>query len=154
MALALGYTLPLAWRRRAPLAALAAIAAAILAMSLALTPVEHLFVPFLAVLSLVYAAPRTATGARPTPALALIVAAMPVIVATFDDRRRRLRLPVAARRGRVARGPRRARRTRLTAELHEAAARLAEASEDEQRSPRSRSGAGSRARCTTSSRTR
>ena len=132
--LALGYTLPLAWRRRAPIPAVAVTIASVLAMSVALTPVNHLFAPFLVALSLVYAAAAYRDGLEAYAALVLIVAAMPVIVSTFDVHSGGDYLfppligVLAWLAGRVVRS-----RTRLSAELHETAARLAEANEDAQR---------------------
>ena len=132
--LALGYTLPLAWRRRAPIPAVAVTIASVLAMSVALTPVNHLFAPFLVALSLVYAAAAYRDGLEAYTALVLIVAAMPVIVSTFDVHTGGDYLfppligVLAWLAGRVVRS-----RTRLSAELHETAARLAEANEDAQR---------------------
>ena len=135
LALALGYTLPFAWRRRAPLPALAVAIASTLTMALALTPVEDLFVPFVVVLAIVYASAAYRDGVEAYAGLALFLAGMP-------DRHRHLR-PAPERRlrssrrcigvlawlaGRVVRS-----RTRLSAELHETAARLAEANEDAQR---------------------
>ena len=135
LVVALGYTLPFAWRRRAPLPALGAASAATLTMSLALTPANELFVPFLVMLSIAYAAAAYRDGLAAYGALALSVVALPVIVSTFD------RPPnagdyffppavatLAWLAGRVVRS-----RTRLSAELHETVARLAEANEDAQR---------------------
>ncbi len=129
VALALGYTLPLAWRRRSPVAATAAVIAAILVMGLTLTSVEQLFVPFAAVLCGAYAC-----GLRESyPGLALVVIALPAITATMDDRVAAdyffpcLLVTVTWLAGRTVRA-----RTRLTAELHEAAEQLAEASAEEQ----------------------
>jgi signal transduction histidine kinase len=133
-ALALGYTLPLAWRRRAPIPALIATIASVIALSATLTPVNHLFVPFLALLALVYATAAHRDGREAYAALALIVLALPVIVATFDAHSSgdyvfpSIIGALAWLAGRAVRA-----RTRLSAELHETAARLAEANEDAQR---------------------
>ena len=128
---ALAYALPLAWRRRAPLAAAAVSSAAILTMALALTPVEHLFVPFVIVLAGAYA-----NGAHRDGIAGLVLAVVTLfgVTATMDDRLVTdyvfppLLGTVAWLAGRAVRT-----RTRLTAELHETAAQLAEASEDERR---------------------
>ena len=130
-AVALGYALPLAWRRRAPLASLAVSSAAIFTMALTLTPVEHLFVPFVIVLAGAYA-----NGAHRDGIAGLVLAALTLlgVTATMEDRI----VPdyifppllgiVAWLGGRAVRT-----RTRLAAQLHETAARLAETSEDERR---------------------
>ena len=145
--LALGYTVPLAWRRRAPLPATAAVIAAILLMGLTLTPVEQLFVPF-AARALAAPTPAAATARRESLAgLALVVVALPLITATMDDRVVAdyvfppLLVAVAWLAGRAVRA-----RTRLTAELHEAAAQLAEASEEEQQLAADRGAPPDRAR--------
>ena len=129
VALVLGFTIPIAWRRRAPVAATAVVIASILLMSLTLTSVEQLFVPFAAVLCGAYAC-----GLRESyPGLALVVIALPAITATMEDRVAAdyffpcLLVAVAWLAGRTVRA-----RTRLTAELHEAAEQLAEASAEEQ----------------------
>jgi len=130
-AVALGYALPLAWRRRAPLASLAVSSAAIFTMALTLTPIEHLFVPFVIVLAGAYA-----NGAHRDGIAGLVLAALTLlgVTATMEDRI----VPdyifppllgiVAWLGGRAVRT-----RTRLAAQLHETAARLAETSEDERR---------------------
>jgi signal transduction histidine kinase len=127
---ALGYTVPLAWRRRAPFPVTAAVIASILVMGLTLTSVEQLFVPFATVLLCAY----TCGSQRQSLAgLALVVAALPAITATMADRVAAdyffpsLLVAVAWLAGRAVQA-----RTRLAAELHEAAAQLAEASAEEQ----------------------
>ncbi len=130
----LGYTLPLAWRRRAPIPAIAVVFASTLTMALALTSVQDLFVPFIVILALAYAAAAYRDGAEAYAALVLIVAAMPAVIATFDQHESGdwFFAPgvgvLAWLAGRIVRA-----RTRLGAELHETAARLAEANEDAQR---------------------
>jgi signal transduction histidine kinase len=131
---ALGYTLPFAWRRRAPLPAIATVVAAALTMALTLTQIKDLFVPFVVVLAMVYAVAAYRDGARAYAGLAIVLVAMPIIVATFDTHQPGdyffppLTAVLAWLAGRIVRA-----RTRLSAELHETAARLAEANEDAQR---------------------
>ncbi len=133
-AVALAYTLPLAWRRRAPLAAAAVAVAAILTMALTLTPVEHLFVPFVVMLMFAFALGVQRDGREAAAGLALVAVGLFAIVTTMDDRVVADYIfppvlgSVAWLAGRAVRT-----RTRLTEQLHEATARLAEASEDEQR---------------------
>ena len=82
-------------------------------MALTLTPVEHLFVPFVVVLACAYASGAHRDGREAYAGLALVVAALPVIIATMDDRgRRRLHLPAADRHRRVARRAARSARAR------------------------------------------
>ena len=135
LVVALGYTLPFAWRRRAPLPALAVAIAATLAMSLALTPAQDLFVPFLVMLSIAYAAAAYRDGPAAYAGLALVVVGLLVIISTFDRPHSSgdyffppAVATLAWLAGRVVRS-----RTRLSAELHETAARLAEANEEAQR---------------------
>ena len=103
-------------------------------MALALTSVLSLFVPFVTILALVYAAAAHRDGREAYAALALVLVALPVIVSTMPDRiLGDFLFPTAIGAfawvsGRVVRA-----RTRLTVELHEAAARLAEANEEERR---------------------
>jgi signal transduction histidine kinase len=131
-AVALGYTLPLLWRRRAPLTATVAVVAAIFTMALTLTPVEDLFVPFLAMLACAYACGAHRDGVPAIAGLVLATVALIGIVATMEDRIvgdyvfPPLIGVVAWLAGRAVRT-----RTRLTEQLHETAARLAEATEDE-----------------------
>jgi signal transduction histidine kinase len=133
-AVALGYTLPLLWRRRAPLTATAVVVAAIFTMAFALTPVEDLFVPFVAMLACAYACGAHREGVPAVVGLVLATVSLIAIVTTMDDRIvgdyvfPPLIGVVAWLAGRAVRT-----RTRLTAELHETAARLAEASDDERR---------------------
>jgi signal transduction histidine kinase len=130
----LGYTLPFAWRRRAPIPAVLAVIVAALTMAFALTQIKDLFVPFVVVLAVAYAAAAYRDGVQAYGALALILAAMPLIVLSFDTHQSGdyffppLTAALAWLAGRIVRA-----RTRLSAELHEAAARLAEANEDAQR---------------------
>jgi signal transduction histidine kinase len=111
-----------------------AVIAAVLTMSLALTPVDGLFVPFVVVLAIVYAAAAYRDGVQAYSALGLILVAMPIIVATFERHETGAYLfpPLMALlawlAGRIVRA-----RTRLSAELHETAARVAEANEEAQR---------------------
>ena len=134
LALALAYSLPIAWRRRAPLPALVTALAASLAMGLAFTSVDALFVPFVVVLALTYACGAYREGLTTYAGLALAVVALPAIVATMEDRVAAdyvfptLIASVTWLAGRAMRT-----RARLTEELHETAARLAEAHEDEGR---------------------
>ena len=131
---ALGYTVPLAWRRRAPLAVAAAVVAATLLMGLTLTPVDPLFVPLATILSSAYACGAYRDGRVALAGLVLVAAALPVITATMEGRIVAdyvfppLLMAVAWLAGRAVRT-----RTRLAAELHEAAAHVAEASEEEQK---------------------
>jgi signal transduction histidine kinase len=133
-AVALGYTLPLAWRRRAPLPATAVVVAAIFTMALTLTPVERLFVPFVVMLACAYACGAHRDGFEAVAGLVLAAVALLGIVTTMDDRIvgdyvfPPLISVVAWLGGREVRT-----RTRLTEQLHETAARLAEATEDERR---------------------
>jgi signal transduction histidine kinase len=134
LAVAVAYAAPLALRRRAPLAALAVALAGVLAMTFTLTSVESLFVPYVTALALVYAAGAHRDGRESYASLVLIVAALPAIVSTFshaifgDFFFPALIGAFAWVAGRIVRA-----RTRLTVELHEAAAQLAEANEEEQR---------------------
>ena len=131
---AFGYTVPLAWRRRAPLAVAAAVVAATLLMGLTLTPVDSLFVPLATILSSAYGCGAYRDGRVALAGLVLVAAALPVITATMEGRIVAdyvfppLLMAVAWLAGRAVRT-----RTRLAAELHEAAARVAEASEEEQK---------------------
>jgi signal transduction histidine kinase len=133
-AVALGYTLPLVWRRRAPLAATAVVVVAIFTMALALTPVEQLFVPFVVMLACAYACGAHRDGAEAIAGLVLAGVSLLGIVTTMDDRIigdylfPPLLGVVAWLAGRAVRT-----RTRLTEQLHETAARLAEVTEDERR---------------------
>lgn len=128
---ALAYTAPLAWRRRAPFAVTAVVVAAALAMGLTLTEVDSLFVPLAAIIASAYAC---GAYGRTVAGLVLAVLALPAISATLPDRITAdyvfpsLLVAVAWAAGRAVRA-----RTRLAAELHEAAAQLAEAGEAEQR---------------------
>ena len=130
---ALGYSVPLAWRRRSTLAATVVVLGATLLMGLTLSPVQHLFVPFVTVLMCAYACGAHREGRASVAGLVLVVGALPVIIATMDDRVAgdyvfpTLIGAVAWLAGRAVRA-----RTRLAAELHEATARLAEATEEEQ----------------------
>src|SRR4051812_48429909 len=123
--LAAAYCVPVVWRRRAPFAALAAALGGVLVMALTLTSVESLFTPYVAILAIVYAA-----GADRDASLALVLAVVPAIVLTLPDHMPAdfvfpaLTAAFAWFTGRMVRS-----RTRLTGELHEAAARLAEAGE-------------------------
>jgi signal transduction histidine kinase len=134
VAVAFGYTVPLLWRRRAPLTATAVVVAAIFTMALALTPVEDLFVPFVAMLACAYACGAHRDGVQAASGLVLATVALIAIVTTMDDRIvgdyvfPPLIGVVAWLAGRAVRT-----RTRLTEQLHETAARLAEATEDERR---------------------
>jgi signal transduction histidine kinase len=134
LVVSLGYTLPFAWRRRAPIPAVLAVLTAVLTMALALTPVKDLFVPFVVVLAVAYAAAAYRDGAPAYGALALVLIAMPIVATTFDSHQSGdfffppLVAVLAWLAGRIVRG-----RTRLSAELHETAARLAEANEEAQR---------------------
>lgn len=131
---ALAYTVPLAWRRRAPLAVAAAVVAATLLMGLALSPLENLFVPLAALLASAYACGAHRDGREAIAGLLLVALALPALTATMDDRVPAdyvfpsLLVAVAWLAGRAVRA-----RTRLAAELHEAAARVAEATEEAQR---------------------
>ncbi|HEX6023105.1 MAG TPA: histidine kinase [Solirubrobacter sp.] len=133
-AVVLGYTLPLLWRRRAPLAATAVVVASIFTMTLALTPVEDLFVPFVSMLACAYACGAHRDGPKAAAGLVLATVSMLAVVTTMDDRIvgdyvfPPLLAAVAWLAGRAVRT-----RTRLTEQLHETAARLAEATEDERR---------------------
>jgi signal transduction histidine kinase len=129
---ALAYTLPLAWRRSAPLRALAAAVAGALAMGLLLTSLLHLFVPYGVVLLLAFTCGSRLDGRPALAAPALVLAAIPAIVSTMPHQTLPDYLfPTAIvcgswLAGRVVRT-----RTRLTARLHETAARLAEQLQDE-----------------------
>jgi signal transduction histidine kinase len=125
--LVLGYTLPLAWRRRAPLRALAFTLASAIAMGLWLTALTQLFVPYGAVLLLAFACGARLERAGALAGAALLATGVPLVVASMPDQ-------AAANyffptliclgtwgSGRVVRS-----RTQLTERLHEAAARLAE----------------------------
>jgi signal transduction histidine kinase len=103
-------------------------------MTLTLTSVESLYAPYIVILATAYAGGAHRDGRETYASLVLVVATLPVIVATMPDR-----LPgdyffpaligaFAWLAGRVVRA-----RTRLAVELHEAAARLAEAGEEERR---------------------
>jgi len=129
---AVAYTLPLAWRRRAPLPALAATIVAAIAMGLLLTSLLHLFAPYGAVLLLGFACGSRLERRPALAAAALIVAGVPAVVATMPEQMFPdflfptgivLGTWIA---GRVVRS-----RTRLTEQLHETAARLAEEQEAE-----------------------
>jgi signal transduction histidine kinase len=124
---ALGYALPVAWRRRAPLRAVAVVLAFALAMGLFLTSVEFLFAPFGTILALTYA---TAARLERRPALAglgIAAAGALCVIATMDDQSAgdfifpSLIVLGAWVCGRAVRS-----RSQLTARLHETAARLAE----------------------------
>ncbi|RKQ91489.1 signal transduction histidine kinase [Solirubrobacter pauli] len=134
VALALGYASVLVWRRRAPVAALAGALGAALLMDFALTPILNLFVPFAIVLACAYATGAHRDGARTYVGLVLAVGGLLAVQAAMGPRVGAdyffagLIGAVAWFAGRVVRA-----RTRLTAELHEATARLAETGEDEQR---------------------
>lgn len=134
VALALGYASVLVWRRRAPVAALAGALGAALLMDVALTPILNLFVPFAIVLACVYATGAHRDGAWTYVGLVLAVGGLLAVQAAMGPRVGAdyffagLIGAVAWFAGRVVRA-----RTRLTAELHEATARLAETGEDEQR---------------------
>lgn len=134
VAVALLYASVLVWRRRAPVAALAGALGAALLMDFALTPILNLFVPFAIVLACVYATGAHRDGARTYAGLVLAVSGLLAVQAAMGPRVGAdyffagLIGAVAWFAGRVVRA-----RTRLTAELHEATARLAETGEDEQR---------------------
>ncbi|WP_169542328.1 sensor histidine kinase [Solirubrobacter soli] len=134
LVVALGYTLPFAWRRRAPIPAALTVVVATLTMAFFLTPIKDLFVPFVVVLAVVYTAAAYRDGVQAYSALGMVLVAMPIIVATFDHHEPGdyffppLAAVLAWLAGRIVRA-----RTRLSAELHETAARLAEANEDAQR---------------------
>lgn len=134
VALALGYASVLVWRRRAPVAALAGALGAALLMDATLTPILNLFVPFAIVLTCVYATGAHRDGWPTYAGLVLAVTGLLAVQAAMGPRVgadyffAALIGAVAWFAGRVVRA-----RTRLTAELHEATARLAEAGEDAQR---------------------
>ena len=133
-------------------AATAAVIAAILLMGLTLTSVEQLFVPFAAVLCGAYAC---GAQRRAYAGLALVVVALPPITATMDDRvAADYVFPSLLGDRRLARGPRRARPHAADGRTARGRGAARRGQREEQRSPRPRSAAGSRARCTTSSRTR
>jgi signal transduction histidine kinase len=133
LAVSLAYTLPFAWRRRAPIPAAAVVLAAVLTMAFALTPIRDLFVPLAVVLAVAYAGAAYRDGAQAYAALGLVLAALPVIVLSFDTHQSGdyffppLTAVLAWLAGRIVRA-----RNRLSAELHETAARLAEANEEAQ----------------------
>ncbi len=153
--LALGYTLPLAWRRRAPLPALVVTLASGIAMGLWLTSLLHLFVPYGAVLLLAFACGSRLERRGALTAAALLAAALPVVVSTMPHQTTpdyffpTLICVGTWVSGRVVRS-----RTRLTEQLHEAAVRLAEQQADEAALAAAEERRGSRARSTTSSRRR
>jgi signal transduction histidine kinase len=130
--LALGYTLPLAWRRRAPLPALAVTLVFGIAMGALLTTLDHLFVPYGAVLLLAFACGARLERRGALAAAGLLAAGIPAVVSTFVDQNAGnyafplfITLSTWAM-GRVVRS-----RTRLTERLHETAARLAEQQAEE-----------------------
>jgi signal transduction histidine kinase len=131
-ALALAYALPLAWRRRTPLPALAATLAAVLAMGALLTPLDQLFVPYGAILLLVFACGSRLERRGALAAAGLLAAVLPVVVATMHEPNvgdfvfPTLICLTTWAMGRVVRA-----RTELTGRLHEAAARLEEQQADE-----------------------
>jgi signal transduction histidine kinase len=103
-------------------------------MALLATPLDHLVVGFPVLLAAVYACGAHRSGREALAGLVLVAGAMPLIILTMDDRVAGdfvfppLIATVAWLAGRAVRT-----RTRLTAELHETAARLAEANEDARR---------------------
>jgi signal transduction histidine kinase len=131
VALALALALPLAWRRRAPLAVAAAVMSATLALALTF-PAENLVVPFPLTLAVAFACAVHGNRREALAGLVLIAGAMPAIVATMEGQVvgdfifPPLIVTVVWLGGRAVLA-----RTRLAEQLHEAAARVAEVSEEE-----------------------
>jgi signal transduction histidine kinase len=128
---ALGYTLPLAYRRTHPLPALVAIFSAALVMAWWLTPMQRLFVPLLVVLVAAYSAGHELTRGRAWASLAVLCGGMLGVIASMPQRGPddfffpTMFMIVAWLSGRLVRS-----RTSLTEALHEAAARAAEDHDD------------------------
>ena len=150
-----GYSLPLAFRRTHPLTVAAVCVGSVLAMRLLLTDPTDFFIPFLVAMLVAWAVGAYAEGRAAVVGIVCVVAGILLVSILQDDAvvvGDYIFPPafgaVVWTAGRAVRM-----RSRLTEELHEAAVREQEAHERQATPPPPRSAAGSRARCTTSSRT-
>ncbi len=130
MLAAAGYTLPFAWRRVRPLAAVAIVIASVVSESALLTDATRYFVPFVGVMLFAYGGGAYVDGRAAYAALAIMVSGvLAVTMLSPSDVTGDYVFPTAFAAiswlaGRAVRT-----RTRLTEELHEAAIREREARE-------------------------
>src|SRR4051812_10422623 len=134
IALALIYTVPLAWRRTHPYILIACVLGASLAMAELLTPMEALFVPLLVILVVAYSCGARQDAGHAWLSLVLIAAGMLAVMSTMAGQSASdyffptMFMVMAWLAGRAIHS-----RTRLTEALHEAAAQAAEEHDDEVR---------------------
>jgi signal transduction histidine kinase len=134
IALALIYTVPLAWRRTHPYILIACVLGASLAMAELLTPMEALFVPLLVILVVAYSCGARQDAGHAWLSLVLIAAGMLAVMSTMAGQSASdfffptMFMAMAWLAGRAIHS-----RTRLTEALHEAAAQAAEEHDDEVR---------------------
>jgi signal transduction histidine kinase len=134
LAVATGYSLPLLWRRRAPLLAAVAMFASLAVGTIFLTPANHLIVPLLDVVCLGYAVGAFTHGGKAwLGALMLLAGMLGNIALTTRARAGDFILPTAlvlmtALAARALRS-----RAELTAQLHEVAARAQQAHDEQLR---------------------
>jgi signal transduction histidine kinase len=135
VAVALAYTLPLAWRRTHPWALIACVIGAALVMAEFLTPMKDLFVPLLVILISAYSCGAQKDARQAYASVVVIAAGMIGVMSTFEhpDGASDYFFPtmfmvMAWLAGRAMHS-----RTRLTEALHEAAAQAAEEHDDELR---------------------
>jgi signal transduction histidine kinase len=134
IALALIYTVPLAWRRTHPYTLIACVLGAALAMAELLTPMEDLFVPLLVILIVAYSCGARQDAWHAWLSLVLIAAGLLAVMSTMPDQSPAdfffptMFMVMSWLAGRAIHS-----RTRLTEALHEAAAQAAEEHDDQVR---------------------
>jgi signal transduction histidine kinase len=128
----LAATVPLAWRRYAPVAVLAGLLAAAMLETAFVTPLADISTPFVAVLVAVYATGAHAPAREAIPGLLLGVAGIAVLAALFTaEYAGDFLFPILIVAGVWLAGRTVRNRALVSAELHEAAVRAEEAREAE-----------------------
>ncbi len=134
IAVALVYTVPLAWRRTHLVAVVACVLGAALTMAVFLTPMQDLFIPLLVILIVAYSCGAQQDARSAWASVVVIAAGMVAVISTMPDRAPAdyffptMFMVMAWLAGRAIHS-----RTRLTEALHEAAAQAAEEHDDEVR---------------------
>jgi signal transduction histidine kinase len=135
VAVALAYTVPLAWRRTHPWLLIACVLGAAMTMAEFLTPMQDLFVPLLVILISAYSCGAWLDGRQAWAAAVAIGAGMLAVMSTMEHHNGAadyffptMFMVMAWLAGRAIHS-----RTRLTEALHEAAAQAAEEHDDEVR---------------------
>jgi signal transduction histidine kinase len=134
IAVALAYTVPLAWRRKHLFILVACVLGAALVMAVFLTPMQDLFIPLLVILIVGYSCGAYQDGVRAWASVTAIAAGMVAVMSTMPDQAPAdyffptMFMVMAWLAGRAIHS-----RTRLTEALHEAAAQAAEEHDDEVR---------------------